>query len=57
MQINFNVNLENIRQKQKQKVKTGMSMQSTVSKALNLPTNNAGPMPQGEQQKGWGASK
>lgn len=55
MQINFNVDLEKIRQKQKQKVKTGMSMQATVNGALSLPQNNPQqPMPQAQKKDGWG---
>ena len=58
MQINFNIDLEKLRQQQKTKVKTGMSMQATVNGALNLPTNNPNqPMPQGNNNTGWGATK
>lgn len=57
MQINFNVDLEKIRQKQKQRSKTGMSMQATVSGALNLPTGGAQqPAPSQTKSNGWGAT-
>ena len=57
MQINLNVDLEKVRQKQRQKVKTGMSMQSTVNSALNLPTQGGQqPMPAMNNPKGWGAN-
>ena len=57
MQINLNVDLEKMRQKQKQRIKTGMSMQSTVNSALNLPTQGgAQQMPAMNNPKGWGAN-
>lgn len=57
MKINFNVNLEKMRQQQRQKMKTGMSMQATVNSALNLPVNNAnGQMPAPSKADGWGAN-
>ena len=55
MQINLNVDLEKMRQKQK--VKTGMSMQATVNGALNLPTQGASQqMPAMNNSQGWGAN-
>jgi hypothetical protein len=57
MNINFNVNLEKIKQKQLQKAKTGLSMQNTVTNALNLPVNNpTQPMPEMSNSQGWGAN-
>lgn len=57
MNINFNVDLNKLKQRQAQKAKTGMSMQATVNNALNLPVNNpGGQMPNTAKPNGWGAS-
>lgn len=57
MNINFNVDLNKLNNRQKQKAKTGMSMQNTVNNALNLPVNNpSGPMPPMNNANGWGAN-
>ena len=57
MNINLNLDLEKMRQQPRQKAKTGMSMQSTVNGALNLPVNNpGGQMPQPSKANGWGAN-
>lgn len=46
-----------MRAKQKQKAKTGMSMQATVNGALNLPTQGGQqPMPPMNNANGWGAN-
>lgn len=57
MNLNFNIDLNKMRQKQEQKKKTGMSMQATVSNALNLPSQNASqPLPAMNNPNGWGAN-
>ena len=57
MKININLDIEKLRQQQKQKAKTGQSMQATVNRALNLPINNAGgQMPAPSKPDGWGAN-
>ena len=57
MNINFNVDLKKLQQRQEQKKKTGMSMQATVNNALNLPTQQSNQqMPTMSQPNGWGAN-
>ena len=58
MQINFNLDLNKMRQQKKQDAKTGMSMQATVNSALNLPQNNAKnqQIPPMNNPNGWGAN-
>ena len=58
MQINFNLDLNKMRQKKKQDAKTGMSMQNVVNGALNLPQNNANgqQLPPMNNPNGWGAN-
>lgn len=57
MHVNLNVDVNKMLQNQKQKLKTGMSMQSTVNNALKLPQSNPNSnIAMTQKQDGWGVS-
>jgi hypothetical protein len=57
MNINFNVDLNKLQQRQQQKAKTGLSMQNTVNNAFHLPTQNpTTQLPAMNNSNGWGAN-